>query len=541
MPQSIRVLRTATTALLVGALLVPVSPALAAGGNAGPTGMVVGDWDGDGRDDLGIGVPEEDIGTESNAGAVNVLYGRNGGLDDLNNQFWHQDSPGVRGVVDMNDEFGANLAGGDFNNDGFDDLAIGTPFDENPTGGDISGSVTVLYGSNQGLTADGDDFWYEDAPNVPGVANDGDRFGAALAVGDFKNGRADDLAIGVPGDIITVGMTDIGSAGSVHLLFGSSNGLRAVGSEFWHQNRPGVRQTVESGDNFGLTLAAGDGGRSNTDDLAIGAPLEEIGEDTRVGLVHVLYGKSDGGLSANDDDLLRQGVAGMPDGMAAEERTGYSLTFGQLGRGDRKDLVIGAPLEDISGFTSAGIVIAVYGGDSGLRPTTGQKFSRMRLGFGVDDDTFGNDLVIADLTASDRKDLAVGSEFATVQGVANRGAVHVIKGTRRGLRLGDDRVWHQNSTGVVDFAESFDSFGLSLGAGDFGRSGAPDLAIGVPGESLFDATPAVTPGAGAAHVLYGMNSRLSAQDDQFWNQDSPGVLDFAEDNDRFSSNFDTLD
>jgi hypothetical protein len=34
-----------------------------------------GDFDGDGRNDLTIGVPFEDISTVTNAGAINVIYG----------------------------------------------------------------------------------------------------------------------------------------------------------------------------------------------------------------------------------------------------------------------------------------------------------------------------------------------------------------------------------------------------------------------------------------------------------------------------------
>jgi hypothetical protein len=37
------------------------------------------------------------------------------------------------------------------------------------------------------------------------------------------------------------------------------------------------------------------------------------------------------------------------------------------------------------------------------------------------------------------------------------------------------------------------------------------------------------------HVLYGSASRLTATGDQFWNQDSVGILDAAEGYDHFGS------
>lgn len=68
--------------------------------------LAVGDFNGDGRDDLAVGVPDEDVGAAGNAGAVNVLYGSSsGGLTSTLNQFWHQDSPGIEGVAGAYDGF----------------------------------------------------------------------------------------------------------------------------------------------------------------------------------------------------------------------------------------------------------------------------------------------------------------------------------------------------------------------------------------------------------------------------------------------------
>ncbi|MBD2683273.1 MULTISPECIES: FG-GAP repeat protein [Nostoc] len=76
----------------------------------------------------------------------------NTGLTSAGNQLWHQDSPGIEGVANASDGFGSSLKAGDFNNDGFADLAIGVP------GEDVglisnAGTVNILYGSATGLTA----------------------------------------------------------------------------------------------------------------------------------------------------------------------------------------------------------------------------------------------------------------------------------------------------------------------------------------------------------------------------------------------------
>src|SRR4051812_4533415 len=63
------------------------------------------------------------------------------------------------------------MSGSDFDNDGFDDLAIGVPSDD--VGGVVdAGQVNVLRGSAGGLTAAGAQLWNQDSPGVPGTAED---------------------------------------------------------------------------------------------------------------------------------------------------------------------------------------------------------------------------------------------------------------------------------------------------------------------------------------------------------------------------------
>ena len=107
---------------------------------------VMGDFNGDGFDDLAVGSPYEDVGTKSDAGAVNIIFGAPAGITTAGNRWIHQDSAGIAGVAGPGDRFGWALAAGDFNGDGFDDLAIGVP------GEDVSskidaGAINIIFGA----------------------------------------------------------------------------------------------------------------------------------------------------------------------------------------------------------------------------------------------------------------------------------------------------------------------------------------------------------------------------------------------------------
>ena len=87
--------------------------------------LAAGDFDDDGCDDLAIGSPDEDIGAETDAGGVQIVYGSSLGLVTDGNVFFRQGADGVSGAPEAADRFGASLAIGDFDDDAFDDLAIG--------------------------------------------------------------------------------------------------------------------------------------------------------------------------------------------------------------------------------------------------------------------------------------------------------------------------------------------------------------------------------------------------------------------------------
>jgi hypothetical protein len=267
--------------------------------------------------DLAVGAPN---GNPGGTGDVGVLFGGPAGLAAARSQSWSQASPGIAGEPNRDDWFGESLAVGDFDRDGIDDLAIGAPGDDALGNGGQQGSVAVLYGTPAGPAADGSQRWHQDVANVPGVAEENEWFGHALAAGDFDGDGADDVAVGVIGD--RVGQVH---AGAVNVLYGSPGGITAARAQRWTQASAGVPGTPERNDQFGYGLACASFGRSGIDDLAIGVPGEAIGPRGHDGMVNVLYGRSTG-LSSAHAQQWWQGSPGIAGGPENRDWFGSSMT-----------------------------------------------------------------------------------------------------------------------------------------------------------------------------------------------------------------------
>jgi hypothetical protein len=494
-------------------------------------GAVQADFNGDGRSDLAVGVPQENVGTVSDAGAVNVLYGATGGLSSAGNQLWSQDSVGIQGVAQAANLFGRALAAGDFDGDGRADLAVGVPGEDFSGSGPDTGAINVLYGGPDGLSSIGNQLWHQGTAGVLGDGAGGEQFGRSLATGDFNGDGHADLAVGVPFDDVA----GVFHAGAVNVLYGSPGGLTATGNQRWHQESTGVLDAAEANDNFGWSLAARDFNGNGRADLAVGVPHENVGTISDAGAVNVLYGAGTGGLTATGNQFWRQGGSGgVVDAAEANDNFGSSLAGGDFNGNGRSDLAVGVPLEDVGTVSDAGAVSVLYGAGTGGLTATGNQFWRQGGGGVLDTaeggDKFGSSLAGGDFNGNGRTDLAVGVPLENIGTISDAGAVSVLYGNGTGgLSATGNQFWRQGGGGVLDTAEAGDNFGSSLGGGDFNANVRADLAVGVPRENLGTISD-----AGAVSVLYGNGTGgLSATGNQFWHQNSTGVLDAAEAGDNF--------
>ena len=108
--------------------------------------LTAGDYNGDGRDELTVGIPGRGSGALDLVGAL-AIYD----FDDTQSQFWLQSHLDPESTEE-GDEFAATLLAADFTGDGLDDLAIGVPREDLP-GLTNAGLVHVVRGSaGVGLT-----------------------------------------------------------------------------------------------------------------------------------------------------------------------------------------------------------------------------------------------------------------------------------------------------------------------------------------------------------------------------------------------------
>lgn len=404
------------------------TPGLADGAEQGDLfgfALAWGDFNGDCFDDLAIGSFLEDLNGVDNAGALHVVYGSVNGPDPATSQFLHRGVPGVEGALAADAWFGSAVAAGDFNGDGFDDLAVAAEHDPIGAGINERGSVHIFYGSAGGLSTADDRILTRPALGFAHAPY----FGRSLATGDFNCDGLDELAIGSP----FADPEGTFNAGDVLVL---SNLLPALNptTQHWYQGNGGLGEVLEASDYLGTTLATGNfNGDFNTAsglqclDLAIGVPLEDGNLVKNSGLVHVVYGSPVVGLQNAFPAVqtLGQATPGIADKEEFDDQLGDALVVGRFNNDNFDDLAVGVPGE----LLSAGSVAIWAGSATGIQSAGSELWNQRTPGisdFPEKDDRFGRSLGYASRLDFTGSTLLIGVPWETLGGVAAAGMVHAI-------------------------------------------------------------------------------------------------------------------
>jgi hypothetical protein len=403
-----------------------------------------GDFDGDGKADLVAGAPGH--------ARVRVVYtkAKPGG----SHAQWIS-APDSNAFA-----FGSALAVGDFNGDGFADLAVGAPGYTDIDGVE-QGAVFIYSGSKSGLHYHGVVFKGPDDPD-----NDNE-LGASLSAGKVNADRFADLAIGNPGP---AGGGD--STGSARLLFGSTAGLTTTG-----ERDLGSILSVENGD-FGTSVLLADVNGDGHADLVVGEPGGGPAVPSMfdpAGDIQIFYGAA-AGLGTKSKMILGSTVH-------AQGALGTSLAGGFINRDRYADVVAGAPDATVGGKGLAGKVVVFAGGKNGLSAAHSRVFSeasRHVPGEAVSTDRFGFAVAVGDLTGDHRADVIVGAPGATASTQPSGGAVYLLRGTKAGVTAVSSRRLTQGSKGVPGAAISGSQFGQAVATLGSPSGARRYLVVGIP-------------------------------------------------------------
>lgn len=536
----------------LGRAALALAAALAAAASSAPAAAStrISDFNGDGYGDVAVatrydrdGLPPG--GVLTSRGVVHVIYGSLAGLHasaGAQAQVWKQED--LRFPRQPSDHFGEAMAAGDFDGDGYCDLAVSA---YNYDLGSVwdAGLVYVLYGTPSGLSKTGAQAFTERFGGFGPVAN-GHQYGKALASGDFDADGDDDLVVNAAHD-----------GGRVYVYKGTPAGLRETGAK---RIEPADRQavfyetfrvTVDAEgrySNFGSVLAVGDFGKGDADDLAIGSRDADISVYNLLtsqrtsfgsaGAAFVYYGGADGIVTTQSDYLVQQWVLGN-EKPELNDHLGQSLAAGDFDDDGWDDLAIGVPGESVtlpspvpSAVPQAGAVHVAYGGAGGI--TDGAAANALRRsdqfwhqnvgtvqGTAEYGDGFGAALAAGNFGYGSAEDLAIGVPDEDVGAVSGAGAVHLLYGGAGGLSDAGNSLYTQDTSGVPGAVGTYDFFGHALAAANFGASRLgdyDDLAVGATQDTY---TVAVE---GSVTILYGGSGGPAGLGSfQIWTQDSYGI------------------
>ncbi|MGH4036118.1 FG-GAP and VCBS repeat-containing protein [Actinomycetota bacterium Odt1-20B] len=419
--------RTRTTATLtallaasLAPLALPTAPASAAPAKYGD------DFNGDGYRDYAYS-----SFSARGGGGVTVVYGTATGPGTTKKRLT-QSSPGVPGSDEADDMFGEVRAAADFDGDGYGDLAVAATGEKGSRGAG-QGAVTILWGSASGL-AQGTTLPNKNPGRYHAMGKDlatGDFNGDGKQDLAVINGsvtyvhRGPLKRSGTTGSVTKLDKTTSFYASA--LIAGKVDGdkktdLTIIGdvvtseyiaSDAWYikggtsRLTPGKTLRLESqSGNGGSSERGGDGviadfNKDGYGDIAVGTSLYA----KHKGRVSVWYGASGGPSRSARLSQSTSGVAGSPENY---DEFGSSVSAGDVNGDGYADLAVGVSGEAIDGKEYAGGVHVFKGRSGGLSGTGSQWFARNSPGVPgalSADDQFGGLVRLRDTDADGRADL----------------------------------------------------------------------------------------------------------------------------------------
>jgi hypothetical protein len=389
--------------------------------------VATGDVNGDGFSDLIVGAFGFDQGIGlSNAGSVFIYFGSNGAFNQV------ADAQLLLDPGQADARFGASVAAGDINADGFDDVIVGA---SEWDGGQVDEGVAFVYYGGAGafnVTADA-----QIESNQIGA-----RLGTSAAVvGDINGDGFNDVAIGAV--FFDNGQTD---EGAVLVYFGGN---------ILDTTADGLLEVDQGSAYLGTSVAgAGDVNGDGFADIVTGG-IGVDGPGTNAGIALIYFG----GTAFNSV------VDAMLNGTAAARMGSSVASAGDVNGDGYADVVVGA-FEFSGGQAAEGAAFVYFGGPGAFNTTADVQLELNQAGAGVGSSVAG----VGDINGDGFGDVVVGAHQYD-NGEVDEGTAFVYFG---GVPM---------NTGVDAQLESNQAaarFGFSLAVGDTNGDGFADVAVGAP-------------------------------------------------------------
>ncbi|MFA6183734.1 MAG: FG-GAP-like repeat-containing protein [Parcubacteria group bacterium] len=370
-----------------------------------------GDFNADGKTDLAVGA----YGDNSSDGKIYILYSQNGQIDNLY---------GLADNSELNQNVGAALASGDFNNDGTIDLAVSSYAYV-----DFTGRAYIFYNDGSLSQAAG----LADV-TITGEAT-GSYFGYTMTSGDFNNDGKTDLVVGA---------YQASSIAGRAYIFNNDGSYPATAAT------ADVAIAGEAASNyFSRSLGSGDFNNDGKTDLVVGS----YGYSSSTGRAYIFYNDGSIPTTAASADLIITGQAASQFGMA--------LISGDFDNSGTMDLAVGGSYYT----TNTGRAYIFY--NDGSIPTTAATADVTITGE-TTSNYFGHAMTSGDFDADSKTDLAVGAYgYSTNTG---RAYIFYCDGSIPTTAATADVIITGEATGNY--------FGDSFSSGNFDGDSDTDLAVG---------------------------------------------------------------
>ncbi|MEM7704586.1 MAG: Ig-like domain-containing protein [Pseudomonadota bacterium] len=470
----------------------------------------IGDINGDGFDDLVIGAPRGDNGSNDYRGISYVVFGSDSGFP-ANLELATLNGTNGFALLGLNpdDEFGHTVGGaGDVNGDGLNDLLIGTEF---------ANLSFVLFGRETPFSPRS--FLSEITANegfrITG-AGSGDAAGGAVSIaGDVNGDGFDDILIGAafadPNGSI--------NAGASYIVFGTDAGFPSnLDLGTLNGSNGFVMNGEAAGDFAGLAVSgAGDINADGFDDLLIGAQNASPTNGTAAGITYVIFGFDDFAIDLISLANVGRGggtssVGLTIDGLAPFDLLGIAVSdAGDINGDGFGDVLLGA---DPAGGSGPGTSYVVLGSDQQFPSSLDLSSLDGSNGFTINgvasEDGAGLSVSSAgDVNGDGLDDFLVGARRADPVGKTNAGITYLIYGTTAGYPATLDLASVDGGNGfAINGVAGADYAGRAVsGGGDINGDGLDDLFIGAP-----YADSSGVNRNGSSYVLFGNSAPLTRAD-----------------------------